>query len=157
MQLHQLQPNTSRRRTKYIGRGGKRGTTSGKGTKGQQSRAGTGIKPGFRGGDNRIWQQFPKQRGASSKPGNARPHHKHRFYQLRHDKMPILNLADFNRFTDGEVVTPALVFRQGLVNNIDDGVKVLADGKLGKKLVFEGFEFSDSAKEKVVKSGSTIK
>ena len=59
MQIHQLKPKTARSFAKRVGRGGKRGTTSGKGTKGQKSRAGSYVRPGFRGGDNRLWQLFP--------------------------------------------------------------------------------------------------
>src|SRR3989338_10023966 len=104
MNLSNLQPNTPRKSVKRVGRGGKRGTYSGKGQKGQKSRAGAGFKPGFRGGDNRIWQLFPKQRGASKKPGGSGIYAKHRFYQLRHDKNPGINIEEFNKFSEGETV-----------------------------------------------------
>ena len=71
MQLNQLKSHTKRKDAKRVGRGGKRGTYSGKGTKGQKSRAGAGFKQGFRGGDNRLWQLFPKLRGATKKPGKG--------------------------------------------------------------------------------------
>ena len=77
MDLSNLQPNPLRKSKKRVGRGGKRGFSSGGGTKGQKSRAGAGVKPGFRGGDNRLWQLFPKQRGASKKPGGKGSHKKH--------------------------------------------------------------------------------
>src|SRR5436190_18404406 len=115
MQLHNLKPHTARKSKRRVGRGGKKGTYSGKGTKGQASRAGAGIKPGFRGGDNRLWQLFPKQRGASSKPGNSRPHRKHRYYQLRHDGLPAVNVEKFNRFADGERVNPQSLFDKGIL------------------------------------------
>lgn len=156
MQLHQLQSKTKRKHSKRIGRGGKRGTTSGKGTKGQRSRTGASIKPGFRGGDNRMWQAFPKRRGSSSKPGNSSPHPKHRFYQLRHGKPAVLNLSVFNKFSNGEVITPELVLQKGLVDTIDNGVKILGDGNLIKKLEFKDFMISSSAKDKIEKAGSKI-
>lgn len=148
MNLNQLKSHTKRKNAKRVGRGGKRGTTSGKGTKGQKSRAGAGFKQGFRGGDNRLWQLFPKLRGATKKPGSSRPHMKHRYFQLRHDKTKVLNLDFFNKFEDGQEITPKLLGRKE--------VKVLAEGELKKRLSFKGFTFSKSAQEKILKSGGTI-
>ena len=157
MDLHRLHPTTRRQKSKRVGRGGKRGTYSGKGTKGQKSRAGAGIKPGFRGGDNRLWQLFPKQRGASSKPGNSRPHAKHRFYQLRHNKSAVVNLDVLNQFSEDTLVTPELLVQNGLIESADNGVKVLSNGSLTRKLEFQGLEFSTTAKEKITKAGGIIK
>ncbi|HZZ99494.1 MAG TPA: 50S ribosomal protein L15 [Candidatus Paceibacterota bacterium] len=156
MQLNTLKPNTKRKKAKRVGRGGKRGTYSGKGTKGQKSRAGAGVKPGFRGGDNRIWQLFPKQRGASKKPGSKRPHRKHRFYQLRSGKALALNLDDLNRFSEGQRVNRQLLVESGLIADSRQPVKILGNGTLKKKLEFEGLEFSESAKEKISKAGGVI-
>ena len=151
MNLNQLKSNTKRKLAKRVGRGGKRGTYSGKGTKGQKSRAGSYVRPGFRGGDNRLWQLFPKLRGATHKSGGAgnnAPHVKHRYFQLRHDKIKVLNLDFFNKFEDGQEITLELLGRKD--------VKILAEGQLKKKLEFKGFKFSKSAREKILKSGSTI-
>jgi large subunit ribosomal protein L15 len=155
--LSNLQSNTPRKSTKRVGRGGKRGTYSGKGSKGQKSRAGASIKPGFRGGDNRIWQLFPKQRGASKKPGGSGIYAKHRFYQLRKDKSPVINVEEFNKFSDGETVNPKTLFEKGIVGRTEKNVKILGDGELTKQLKFEGFKFSKSARQKVVKVGGSIK
>lgn len=157
MNLNQLKPKTVRRSQKRVGRGGKRGTFSGKGSKGQKSRAGAGVKPGFRGGDNRIWQLFPKQRGASKKPGNTRPHAKHRFFQMKREKPAVFNVDSFNEFNEGEVLTPGLLFKKGLLKNAKVKVKILGNGELKKKLEFNGFKFSKSAEEKILKAGGTIK
>ncbi len=160
MDLSQLQPNTPRKSLKRVGRGGKRGTYSGGGTKGQKSRAGAGVKPGFRGGDNRIWQLFPKQRGASKKPGGAgnnRPHKKHRYFRLHQDKPVVFNLGFFNQFTEDELINPELLNKKGFLSNSETKVKVLGDGELGRKLNFEGFDFSKSARQKVSKTGGVIK
>lgn len=157
MNLNELKPNTARKYSKRVGRGGKRGTYSGKGTKGQKSRAGAGVKPGFRGGDNRLWQLFPKQRGASKKPGSNRQHPKHRFYQLRHDKTAVVNLDALSRFAEGTLVTPELLLQNGIIESADNGVKVLSNGKLTRKLQFQGFEFSATAKEKITKAGGVIR
>ena len=151
MNLNQLKSNTKRKSAKRVGRGGKRGTYSGKGTKGQKSRAGSYVRPGFRGGDNRLWQLFPKLRGATHKSGGAgnnAPHVKHRYFQLRHDKIKVLNLDFFNKFEDGQEITLELLGRKD--------VKILAEGQLKKKLEFKGFKFSKSARDKILKSGSTI-
>ncbi len=148
MNLSELKSKTKRKSTKRVGRGGKRGTFSGHGTKGQKSRAGAGFKQGFRGGDNRLWQLFPKLRGATKKPGSNRPHMKHRFFQLRHNKVKVLNLGFFNKFDDGQEITPEFLSKKE--------IKVLGEGELKKKLEFKGFQFSKSAREKVLKSGSTI-
>ncbi len=148
MNLNELKSNTKRKSAKRVGRGGKRGTYSGKGTKGQKSRAGAGFKQGFRGGDNRLWQLFPKLRGATKKPGSNRPHMKHRYFQLRHDKAKVLNLDFFNKFEDGQEITPEFLSHKE--------IKVLGEGQLKKKLEFKGFQFSKSARDKILKSGSTI-
>ncbi|MBP9821895.1 MAG: 50S ribosomal protein L15 [Candidatus Pacebacteria bacterium] len=156
MNIHQLKPKTKRTYAKRVGRGGKRGTTSGKGTKGQASRAGAGIKTGFRGGDNRIWQLFPKQRGASKKPGNNSPHRKHRFFQLKHDKPTAINLDAFDKFSEGQEITAQMLIDKGIIENTTDTVKVLGNGVLKKKVTLKGFAFSDSAKEKITKAGGKI-
>jgi len=151
MNLNQLKSKTKRKSAKRVGRGGKRGTFSGHGTKGQKSRAGAGFKQGFRGGDNRLWQLFPKLRGATHKSGGAgnnKLHVKHRYFQLRHDKVKILNLDFFNKFEDGQEITLELLARKE--------VKILGEGQLKKRLKFKGFKFSKSASDKILKSGSTI-
>jgi large subunit ribosomal protein L15 len=151
MNIHQLKPKTPRTYGKRVGRGGQRGKTSGKGTKGQASRAGAGIKPGFRGGDNRIWQLFPKSRGSSHKSGGAgnnRLHRKHRYFQLKHDKPLAVNLDFFNQFSEGQEITPEMLGEKT--------VKVLGNGILKKRVSLKGFTFSASAKEKAIKAGAKI-
>src|SRR3990167_304706 len=117
MDLSNRKPNTIRRSSDLVGRGGKRGTYSGGGTKGQKSRAGAGVKPGFRGGDNRIWQLFPKQRGASKKPGGKGPHKKHRFFRLRQDKPIVFNLGFFNQFSEEELINPEVLNKKGFLSD----------------------------------------
>src|SRR3989344_3150256 len=129
MNLNKLQPKTLRQKNKRVGRGGKRGFSSGGGTKGQKSRAGASVRPGFRGGDNRIWQLFPKQRGASKKPGNKAPHHKHRYFQVHAEKPAVLNLGFFNQFSENDLVSPKLLKEKGLIRS-ERKVKILGDGEL---------------------------
>jgi len=157
MNLNQLKSKTKRKKAKRVGRGGKRGTFSGGGTKGQKSRAGASVRPGFRGGDNRIWQLFPKKRGASKKPGSKASHKKHRFFRLRHEKPVVFNLGFFNQFTEEELINLELLNKKGFLSNSEIKVKVLGDGELKRKIDFQGLEFSKSARRKLAKVGGAIK
>jgi large subunit ribosomal protein L15 len=156
MQLSNLKPKTARPKHKRVGRGGKRGTTSGHGTKGQKGRAGASVRPGFRGGDNRIWQLFPKQRGASKKHGNKSPHRKHRFFSVAYLKPMAVNLYALDVFKDGDIVSPASLAEKGLVANAKSVVKILATGELKRKLSFQDVYVSAVAKTKIEKAGGTI-
>ncbi|MBP6886080.1 MAG: 50S ribosomal protein L15 [Candidatus Pacebacteria bacterium] len=156
MQLSTLKAKHPRKSPKRIGRGGKRGTTSGKGTKGQSSRAGASTRAGFRGGDNRIWQLFPKQRGASSKPGNKSPHRKHRYYSIRRYKPWELNLRALEVFKDGDVVSLASLIEKKVLPEAATVVKILATGELNRKLSFSGVLMSATARAKIEKAGGTI-
>ena len=146
---------TSRSKRKRVGRGGKRGTTSGAGTKGQKSRSGKGIPAGFRGGDNRIWQLFPKLRGTTGRPGSKRPHRKRRFAKFPKAHTDTLNLGQLGDFKEGETVSPATLAEKGLVPSIGP-VKILGQGTLDKKLTFENVQVSASAKTAIEKAGGTI-
>ena len=99
---------------------------------------------------------FPKLRGASKKPGNASPHPKHRFYRLKRAKPSVINLDLLNSLNDGQTVNPELLLEKGLIGNSENGVKVLGEGELKKKLNFKGMKFSASAKEKIEKAGGKI-
>ena len=146
MQLHDIKPTIKKKHKKRVGRGGKRGTYSGKGLKGQKSRAGAGVKPGFRGGDTPLWKKFPKVRGASRKLEI-----KKRGFRLHRPKSEIVNLRDLNRkFGDGETVSPKTLLEKRLVKKIKNGVKILGKGQLSKKLVFKNVEMSKSVKERVI-------
>jgi large subunit ribosomal protein L15 len=156
MHLSNLKPKHPRKDPKRIGRGGKRGTTSGSGTKGQKGRAGASVRPGFRGGDNRIWQLFPKVRGASSKPGNKSPHRKHRFYRVHHARLAEVNLRLLEAFKAGDTVNPETLAAKGIVPAGTKIAKVLGTGDIKRALSFSGLKFSASAKEKIEKAGGTI-
>jgi large subunit ribosomal protein L15 len=153
MQLHSLKPKLKSKSAKRVGRGGKRGTFSGHGSKGQKARAGHRIRPGFRGGDNPIWKLFPKQRGASKKVDI-----KHQTFQVTNSKPAVVNFTTINdRYLEGETVSKRTLLKKGIINTGKHGIKVLADGNLKKKLVFSGLEFSKSAREKAEKAGATFK
>lgn len=153
MQLHQLKSTTKNKKRKRVGRGGKRGTYSGHGSKGQKSRAGARIRPGFRGGDNPIWKLFPKQRGATKKVEI-----KHSKFRVRHPKPVVVNLGTLEKyFQAGDTVSAKSLLGKGLISSAKNGVKILGDEELTKKLVFgTGLKFSKSAKEKIEKAGGTV-
>ena len=152
MQLHQLKTKNKSQKRKRVGRGGKRGTFSGHGSKGQKARAGMRIRPGFRGGDNPVWKLFPKQRGASKKVDIKKS-----TFRLHEEKPNAVNLEILNKhFQDGETVTASALVKKGIVKG-GHHIKILGDGGLAKKLKFsKGFKFSKSAREKIAKAGGTI-
>jgi len=156
MQLSSLKPKHPRKKHKRIGRGGKRGTTSGRGTKGQKGRAGASVRPGFRGGDNRIWQLFPKQRGASKKHGNKSPHRKHRFFSIKRYKPWEVNIGQLSVFADGDTVSVQTLHAKGLVPEGADRVKLLGTGDLKRRLSVSGLALSGAARAKLEKAGGTV-
>jgi len=153
MQLHDIKSTSTQKSRKRVGRGGKRGTYSGRGQKGQKSRAGSSMRSDFRGGNAPVWKLFAKQRGSAKKVGI-----KHRYFKLKRIKPVTINLSNLNdKFKDGDVVTPKIMLRSGFIADMKNGVKVLSNGSLNKKLTFRGVLFSESAKKNAVKAGSTVK
>ncbi len=151
MQLHEIKLKNKPKKSKRIGRGGKRGTFSGKGSKGQQAR-GARLGPDFRGGNQPIWKVFPKRRGSTKKTEK-----KHRFFQLRVRETAVINLHRISQlFAEGETVSPVSLEEKGIVNRSTKRIKILGQGELDKKLKFSNLEFSKSAREKIVKSGEII-
>ena len=141
MKLHTIKPADGATFTrKRVGRGigSGLGKTSGKGHKGQNARSGGGVRQGFEGGQLPLFRRLPK-RGFS----NA----------MFKTEYAIINLSDLNKFEDGAVVTPELLKEMGLVKKQLDGIKVLGNGKLDKKLVVKAHKFSDVAKEQIEKLG----
>jgi len=144
MKLHTLHPNEGATTTrKRVGRGvgSGLGKTSGKGHKGQNARSGGGVRPGFEGGQLPLFRRLPK-RGFT----NAR-------FKTEY---ATINLSDLNRFEDGAVVTPELLKDMGLVKKQLDGIKVLGNGKLEKKLTVKAHKFSTKAQEEIEKLGGKI-
>src|SRR3989344_569863 len=142
MQIHNLQPTHKKRDSKRVGRGGKRGSTSGHGTKGQKGRAGARIRPGFRGGDNPIWKLFPKQRGASKKTDI-----KHALFRIHQIKPITVSLTVLNdAFQDGETVSPRSLVRKGVIKTAKHGVKILASGEIKRQLTVTDSKLSAGAR-----------
>lgn len=141
MKLHELSPNpgsVSSRKRVGRGPGSGLGKTSGKGHKGQNARSGGGVRVGFEGGQLPLFRRLSK-RGFNN-------------YEFR-TVYATVNVSDLNRFEDGTTVTPELLIETGLVKKELDGIKVLGNGELTKKLVVKANKFSDSAKEKIENNG----
>ncbi len=141
MKLHTVKPNPyATKARKRVGRGPGSGTgkTAGRGENGQNSRSGGGVRVGFEGGQTPLFRRLPK-RGFS----NAR------FKKV----YAVINLDDLNKFENGAEVSPEILQDMGLVKNTLDGVKILGDGKLEKKLTVKANKFSKTAKEQIEKLG----
>ena len=143
MNLHELSPAPGSR-TKHVrvgrGLGSGLGKTSGKGQKGQQSRSGGVKRPGFEGGQRPLYLRFPK-RG---------------FYNRFGSDYVEINVGILNCFEDGTVVEPVMLIECGMVKNIRDGVRILGNGELTKKLTVQAMGFSKTAEEKIIAAGGKV-
>jgi large subunit ribosomal protein L15 len=142
MQLHQLQRKTKNKTVKRVGRGGLRGKTSGRGTKGQKARAGHRIRPDVR----EKLKKLPKLRGYNFASIAVKP--------------LVLNVKALEvAFAQGEAVNPKVLIERGLLRarkGVTPKVKILGDGELTKKLAVTGCVVSGSAKEKIEKAGGSV-
>ncbi|MCD6528371.1 50S ribosomal protein L15 [bacterium] len=143
MQLHQLKPNHKRKKRKRVGRGGKRGTYSGRGIKGQKARSGAKGKPIIR----ELIKRYPKLRGYK--------------FKSKKSKIAILNLEALEKsFNSKERVTPEILLEKKIIRKIKGRlpeVKILGKGEITKPLIIEGCQLSKQAKEKIEKAGGTVK
>lgn len=140
MKLHDLAPaQGSVKGSKRIGRGpaSGQGKTAGKGHKGQKARSGGSIRPGFEGGQMPLARRVPK-RG---------------FNNIFAKKIVAINLSSLNAFEDDAVVTADTLIEKGIIKKAYDGVKVLGNGELTKKLTVQVAAFSASAKQKIEAAG----
>ncbi len=140
MKLQELSPAPgSVREVKRIGRGAGsgQGKTAGKGHKGQKARAGRGMQPGFEGGQMPLQRRIPK-RG---------------FNNIFATKYAIVNLAALNAFEDGATVDADALKAAGIIKKAYDGVKVLGNGAVTKKLTVKAAAYSESAKAKIEAAG----
>ena len=137
MKLHELSPAEGSVKASFRkgrGAGSGNGKTAGKGHKGQNARSGGGVRPGFEGGQLPLYRKLPK-RG---------------FNNFRFGKQySVVNVELLNKFNDGDVVDSAALLKAGIVDSIFDGVKILGEGELTKKLTVKAKVFSASAKEKI--------
>lgn len=141
--LNQLKPvegarHTRKRKGQGVGSG--LGKTAGRGQKGQNSRSGGGVRPGFEGGQIPLFQRLPK-RG---------------FKNVNRKEYAVVNVSDLNVFENGAEVTIETLIKAGLVNKTYDGVKVLGNGTLEKKLTVKASNFSASAEAAIKNAGGTV-
>ncbi len=140
MKLHELSPvEGSKKSPKRIGRGHGSGwgKTAGKGHKGQKVRSGKGMRVGFEGGQMPLQRRIPK-RG---------------FNNIFAKEIVAINVGTLNRFENGAVVDAKALVEAGIVKNSFDGIKVLGNGKLEKKLTVKVSAYSESAKAKIEAAG----
>lgn len=140
MKLESLDKTPEFKTRKRVGRGpgSGMGKTSTRGEKGQKSRSGVSIPAWFQGGQSPLYRKLPK-RG---------------FTNTRFEtKYAVINLSDLNRFEDGDVVTPELLKEKGIIKKQLNGVKVLGNGELEKKITVRAHRFSSKAVTKIEQKG----
>jgi large subunit ribosomal protein L15 len=151
LSLSNLQPAQERVDRKRVGRGAGsgKGKFSGRGVKGQKSRAGSHkMRAGFEGGQMPIYMRIGKQRGPTSK--DAMP-----IGPFRTETVPV-NVRDLDRFEAGDEVTPESLVEKGIIKNTRIDVKLLGTGAIKKKLTIRVHAISGSAREKIEAAGGTI-
>ena len=143
MKLHDLKPAVGATTApKRLGRGtgSGLGKTSGKGHKGAKARSGGGKRPGFEGGQMPLTMRLPK-RGFTNK------------WRVEY---ATVNVDRLNIFEDGEVVSPVELIQAGILKNVQDGVKILGNGEITKKLTVQANKFSETAKQKIEAAGGKV-
>ena len=143
MKLHDLKPAVGATTApKRLGRGtgSGLGKTSGKGHKGAKARSGGGKRPGFEGGQMPLTMRLPK-RGFTNK------------WRVEY---ATVNVERPNIFEDGEVVSPVELIQAGILKNVQDGVKILGNGEITKKLTVQANKFTATAKEKIEAAGGKV-
>ena len=143
MKLHELSPAVGSAKDSYRkgrGPGSGNGKTAGKGHKGQNARSGGGVRPGFEGGQIPLYRKHPK-RGFNNK-----------FAKI----YTVVNVEQLNVFEDGAVVDLEALMAKRIVRKVVDGVKILGNGELTRKLTVKATVFSASAKEKIEAAGGKI-
>lgn len=140
MKLFELQPgvgSTSDKKRKGRGHGSGNGKTAGRGHKGQNARSGGGVRIGFEGGQMPIYRRLPK-RGFKN------------IFALKYAE---INVSDLNKFEDGAVVDAAALKEAGIIKKTLDGIKVLGNGEVEKKVIVKAAKFTETAKTKIVAAG----
>ena len=143
MKLNELSPAPGARKVRFrVGRGlgSGNGKTSGKGQKGQKSRSGGGVRTGFEGGQMPIYRRLPK-RG---------------FKNIFANVYAEVNVETLNRFKDGTTVDAVALVEAGVLKNIQDGVRILGNGELTKKLTVVANGFTKTAEEKITAAGGKV-
>ena len=140
MKLNELKPAEGSKKAAFrVGRGhgSGNGKTAGRGHKGQKARSGGGVRIGFEGGQMPIYRRLPK-RGFNN------------IFALKYAE---INVSDLNKFEDGAVVDAAALKEAGIIKKTLDGIKVLGNGNVEKKVTVKAAKFTEAAKEKIVAAG----
>ena len=143
MKLHELAPAAGSKKTRTrVGRGlgSGLGKTSGRGQKGQNSRSGGGVRTGFEGGQMPLYRRLPK-RGFKN------------IFVLQYAEV---NVSQLNRFEDGATVDPVALIEAGILKNVRDGIRILGNGTLERKLTVIANGFTKSAVEKIEAAGGKV-
>lgn len=143
MKLHELSPaegSTKERKRVGRGHGSGQGKTAGKGHKGQNARSGGGVRPGFEGGQMPLARRIPK-RG---------------FNNIFATKYAVINVSDLDKFVDGAVIDAEMLKATGIIKQPLDGIKILGNGNITKKLTVKAAAFSKTAQEKIEKAGGKV-
>ena len=143
MKLHELSPAPGSRKTRIRrgrGLGSGLGKTAGRGQKGQNSRSGGGVRTGFEGGQMPLYRRLPK-RG---------------FKNMFAKEDAEVNVSSLNRFDDGAVVDPVALIEEGILKNVRDGVRILGNGELTKKLTVKANGFTKTAENKIKAAGGEV-
>lgn len=143
MKLHELAPAAGSKKTRTRrgrGLGSGLGKTAGRGQKGQNSRSGGGVRSGFEGGQMPLYRRLPK-RG---------------FKNVFAKEYAEVNISQLNRFEDGATVDPVALIEMGILKNVRDGIRILGNGTLEKKLTVIANGFTKTAEEKIVAPGGKV-
>lgn len=143
MKLHELAPAAGSKKTRTRrgrGLGSGLGKTAGRGQKGQNSRSGGGVRSGFEGGQMPLYRRLPK-RG---------------FKNAFAKEYAEVNISQLNRFEDGATVDPVALIEMGILKNVRDGIRILGNGTLEKKLTVIANGFTKTAEEKIVAAGGKV-
>ena len=143
MKLHELAPAAGSKKTRTRrgrGLGSGLGKTAGRGQKGQNSRSGGGVRSGFEGGQMPLYRRLPK-RG---------------FKNVFAKEYAEVNISQLNRFEDGATVDPVALIEKGILKNVRDGIRILGNGTLEKKLTVIANGFTKTAEEKIVAAGGKV-
>ena len=143
MKLHELAPAAGSKKTRTRrgrGLGSGLGKTAGRGQKCQNSRSGGGVRSGFEGGQMPLYRRLPK-RG---------------FKNVFAKEYAEVNISQLNRFEDGATVDPVALIEMGILKNVRDGIRILGNGTLEKKLTVIANGFTKTAEEKIVAAGGKV-
>ncbi|MFL2761688.1 MAG: 50S ribosomal protein L15 [Dehalococcoidia bacterium] len=143
MEQHEIKPLQPKKSRKRVGRGDASGygSYSGRGIKGQNSRSGGGVRPGFEGGQLPLFRRLPRIRG---------------FTNIFRTEYSVVNVGRLDDFENGTEITPELLVKVGLVKKSKSLIKILGSGDLSKSLNVVAHNFSESAKKKIESAGGKI-